>query len=107
MARLSRERQATVMIGDEEVRFFFREPSNRELDEFLASRWDTGKKGRVTDNSHEARCAFFDKLLVKIENLEDAEDNPITPERKEWIPSNWKADMVFRLFESVEIEVKN
>lgn len=107
MARLSREKMATVMLGDEEVKFYFREPSNKEMNDFLASRWDPGKKGKVTDNSHEARCAFFDKTLTKIENLEDADGAPVTPERKDLVPANWKADMIFKLFESAEIEVKN
>ncbi len=107
MARLSREREATVTVQGEEVKFYFREPSNKELNDFLSSRWTTGKKGKVDDRSHEARCEFFDKLLVRVENLEDPEGNPVTPERKELIPANWKADMVFKLFEDADIDVKN
>lgn len=107
MAKLSREKTATVMLGDEEVKFYFRDPSNKEMNDFLSSRWETGKKGKMADNSHEARCAFFDKLFTKVETLEDPEGNPVTPANKEVVPSNWKADMVFRLFESAEIEVKN
>ncbi len=105
MARLPKERKATVMLQGEEVLFTFREPTNEELNDFLTSRFELKGKG-PKDTSVAARCDFFDLLLVKVENLED-EQGEVTPERKDRIPSNWKQDMIMQLFEATEINVKN
>jgi len=107
MARFKKGWNATVDVDGEAVELSFRNPSNQELSEFLASRWEPGKKGRVKDQSHEARCEFFDLLITGVKNLEDEEGNPVTPERKDVIPSNWKSDIVFKKFENSDIEIKN
>ena len=110
MAKLKNELTASVMLGDEKVLLSFRAPTNEELNDFMAKRHEVsaGKRNiKVRDNSLVARAEFFDKLLTKVENLEDSEGKPITPERKELIPSTWKNDIVFRLFEDTEIDTKN
>lgn len=107
MARLKNGWTATVELEGETVELSYRNPSNQELNKFLASRYETGKKGKVNDNSHEARCDFHDLLLTGVKNLEDSEGNPVTPERKDLIPANWKADIIFKKFESSDIDIKN
>ena len=108
MARINKEFKGVVRYKDEEITFTLREPSNEELNTFLASRLEIGKrKDKVKDRTHEARCAFFDFLLVGVENLEDAEGVAITPQSKELIPANWKSAVIFERFETEEIEIKN
>jgi hypothetical protein len=108
MARLKSEIVATVKVDGEDVGLKLRRPTNQELNNFLASRYETsGKGGRIRDNSLNARCELFDRLIVGVDNLEDSEGISITPERVEIIPANWKADVVFKCFEDSEIDIKN
>lgn len=109
MARLKKERQASVMLGDEEVTFTFREPTDEELSKFLSGRYNLKIKGQqeLKDTSVMARRDFFDLLLTGVDNLEDAEGNEITPSRCTEIPLQWKNGVILRLFEGQEINVKN
>lgn len=97
---------ATLSVGDEEVEFIFREPSNEEQNKFIAKRYEV-KRNKMKDNSLAARVEFFDLLLTGVNNLVDDKEKPITPARKELIPNRWKDKLVFRLFEDDEVEVKN
>ncbi len=106
MARIASQITSVIKVGDEEVIVTLRKPTNKELNEFLAARYEVGRKNRMKDNSHVARVELFDKLVVKIENLED-ESGPVDAGRKEAFPANWKNDIVFKSFEDNEIEVKN
>ena len=97
MAKLTNELEATVKLGGEDVNIYLRNPSNEEMNDFLSKRYDVSankKGGKVKDNSLLARANFFDNLVSKIENLEDAEGKAITAERKELIPSKWKNDII-------------
>lgn len=107
MAKLSNELKASVKVGGEDVLFAFRQPSNKELNEFLTKRYELKGSKRMSDNSLNARGQFFDLLLTGITNLEDGNGEPITPERSELVPATWKNDIIFKLFEDNEIEVKN
>lgn len=107
MAKLSTELSASVKVGGEEVLFTFRQPSNKELNEFLTKRYELRGAKRMSDNSLNARGQFFDLLLTGIKNLEDEKGDPITLERSELIPATWKNDIIFKLFEDNEIEIKN
>jgi len=104
--RLTNELKASVKQGNEETVFTLKRPSNKEMNDFLAERVQAGG-GRIKDCSYEARCDLFDKLLIGISGLEDEKGAPVTVEKKSMIPSNWKAGVVFRLFESDEIDIKN
>ena len=104
--RLGGNVNAVLKVGAEEVKFTFREPTNRELNNFLSGRFNMrGKK--MDDKSVEARVEFFDLLIVKIENVEDAQGQPITAEGKENIPTNWKNAAILEAFETTEVEIKN
>ena len=105
--RLTNEHRVSLTIGDESVNFTLRRPTNKELNDFLAERYDIGRKGKMRDNSLSARTAFFDLLLTEVENLEDPDGKIITPERKDEIPANWKSSVVFQAFEDIEINEKN
>ena len=91
----------SVRADGELVPLTLRQPTTKELNEFLASRYDV--RGGLTDNSINARCEFFDLLLTGVEDLED-DRGPITVDRKDQIPSNWKNQIIFQLFETVEVE---
>jgi site-specific recombinase XerC len=105
--KLQKELKAVIAVGEENVTFTLRQPSNKELNDFLAERYEVGKRNRMKDNSTPARIEFFDKLLTGVENLVDANDQTITPAQADQIPANWKNDVIFRLFENNEIDVKN
>jgi hypothetical protein len=107
MAKLTTELHASVKVGGEEVLFTFRQPTNKELNEFLGKRYELRGAKRLSDNSLNARTGFFDLLLTDIRNLEDDQGAAITPERAELIPATWKNDLIFKLFEDNEIEIKN
>ena len=100
------ELKATVTVGEEEVEFSLREPTNEEQNKFLGKRYKM-KRNKMEDKSLDARVEFFDLLLTGVNNLEDADGKPITPERKDLIPNRWKDKVVFRLFEDDDIEIKN
>jgi len=100
------ELKATVTVGDEEVEFTLREPTNEEQNNFLGKRYEL-KRNKMKDKSLDARVEFFDLLLTGVNNLEDAEGKAITPKRKDLIPNRWKDKVVFRLFEDDDIEIKN
>lgn len=105
--RLTRDHKVKLTIGEESVTFALRHPTNQELNEFMADRYEVGRKGKMNDRSTEARCAFFDRLLTGVENLEDVDGAAIGPDRKELIPINWKSQVVYQVFEDVEIDEKN
>lgn len=105
--KLTNEHRVALNFGDEQVVFTLRNPSNKELNDFMASRWDIKRRGKLKDNTIEARAALFDKLLTGVENLEDTAGVPIGPDRPGEIPENWKSSVIFQLFEEVEIEEKN
>lgn len=107
MARLSSERKASIPIGGEDVLFVFREPTNQELNKFLVARIDNSKKGKLQDKAISARCNFFDLLLTDVNILEAADGTPITPENKELIPDNIKAELIWEIFENNDVDVKN
>lgn len=106
MVKIPEKIVMAVRVGDEEVVFTLRKPTNQELNEYLASRYEVGRRNRLKDNSLQARCEFFDLLLESVENLEDAQ-GPVTVERKDAIPVTWKSDIVFRAYEDHEIDTKN
>jgi hypothetical protein len=105
--KIQNELTARVTVDEEDVVFTLRQPTNKELNQFLSDRYEIGKKNRMKDTSLDARIGFFDKLLIKVENLVDANNVAITPERKDEIPANWKGGVIFNLFEDQDISIKN
>ncbi|MDI6808266.1 MAG: hypothetical protein QME66_04695 [Candidatus Eisenbacteria bacterium] len=106
MAQIPKSLTITLVVGDEEVTFQFRPPTNPELNHFLESRFDIGRHGKVKGRALQARIDFFDLLLIGVDNLNDGDD-PITPAHVDRIPMNWKNDVIFRCFEDNEVDVKN
>lgn len=105
--RLSDEHRIDLTIAGETVTFILRDPTNRELNDFLAARYSTSRKGRLRDRSNQARAEFFDTLLTGVENLEDSDGSPVTPDKRDRIPLNWKSAVIFTEFEDVEVDEKN
>jgi len=101
--KLSKE--ISVRVGEDGL-IVLREPTNAEWNEFNNSQLVPGKKGRMSFRINEAREKLFDTLLVKIENIEDA-DGPITVETRERLPSRFKSRVIIEAFELDEIDVKN
>ena len=103
MAKLNGEIE--VKVGDDGL-IALREPTNREWNDFEAARYPLSRN-KIKNHALEARADLFDKLVVRIENIED-DQGPITLETKERIPDRKKGAIVFQVFEAdAEIEVKN
>ena len=95
-----------INIGEDGI-VTLREPTNAEWNNFTAKRYPFGRRGRMIDNSTEARVELFDKLILKIENLEDAQ-GLITIETKERMPARIKSSIIFNAFETEEVvDIKN
>lgn len=106
--KLGSEIKVELPVGNEEVLFTFREPTNAELNRFLSGRFSMAMRGKqVNDKSVGARVEFFDLLITKVDNLEDEDGKPITAEQKDKIPSNWKNAVILEAFENTEASVKN
>lgn len=105
--KLTKGFQAVVPLGGEEVTLSYREPTNEELNKFLSRRYIAGKGGGVRDTSLKARVEFHDKLLTGVDNLEDEDGAPVTVERADKIPVNWKNEIIFKQFEQTGIDIKN
>jgi len=104
MIKLSSETKVSLLLqGDESVDFYFRKPTNKELNDFLDSRYEMGRRGKMKDNSIQARVDFFDLILTRVENLAGEDGMPITPDRKDEIPSNWKAAAIYKAFEDLDV----
>lgn len=105
--QLSGEFSRAITVGQETATFTLQTPTPEELNTFLAARYETSRKGRLRDNSIAARVAFFDLLLIRVENLEDSSGGAIGPDRCRLIPANWKNTIIFYEFEDIEIDEKN
>jgi len=106
--KLGNEVKVGLEVGNEEVMFTLREPTNAELNRFLSGRFSMTMRGKqVNDKSVEARVEFFDLLVTKVSNLEDADGKPMTAEQKDKIPSNWKNLVILEAFENTGVSVKN
>ena len=104
MAKLQNE--INVKIGDDGL-IVLREPTNKEWNDFTADRYPVGRRNKMKDNSGTARAELFDKLVVRIEKIED-NAGPITMETKERIPGRLKAQIIFDALESGnDVDVKN
>ncbi|MBU1864252.1 MAG: hypothetical protein KKH94_11355 [Candidatus Omnitrophica bacterium] len=107
MVKLGSDIKVGLLVGDEEVSFTFREPTNAELNKFLNGRYSMRRGKSIDDKSAESRADFFDLLLIKVENLEDNDGSPIAPENKDKIPSNWKTTIILEAFETQSVSLKN
>ena len=98
--------EVKINVGEDGI-ITLREPTNAEWNNFAGRRYPISKKGKIIDNSMEARTELFDVLVLKIENIEDTR-GPITIETKERIPARIKSAVIFHAFEAEEIvETKN
>jgi len=103
MAKLSGEIE--VKVGEDGL-IVLRKPTNKEWNDFDAARYPVSRN-KIKNHAIEARAELFDKLVVRIENLED-DQGPITLETKARIPDRHKGVIIFKAFETdEEIEVKN
>jgi hypothetical protein len=105
--KLSSEHRVGITVGDETFISILRNPTNKELNDFLEERYELGRKGKVKDHSLQARICFYDLLLTGVENLEAPDGSPVTPDRKDLIPANWKGAVIFKEFEDIDVNEKN
>ncbi len=75
-----------------------REPTPEEWNQFVADRYPVTRKGKMIDKSGEARCALFDKIAVRVTNLEDNE-GPITMTDLQRIPARIKGKAILNQLE--------
>lgn len=101
MVTLSDEITQSIEVQGEKVTFTFRQPTKEELNKFMGSRYPVDRKNRPSDNSLKARVDFFDLLIIGIDNLAD-KTGTIGPDRKDAVPANWKAAVIFQAFEDVQ-----
>ena len=107
MALLCEELQAFLTVGEEELRFVFREPTPKEENKFAGEK-TSAKRNRVRDNSFSARIALFDLLFEKVENLTDPKAGVLVgPEKKPLdkttlglLPNRYKADLILFAYEA-------
>ena len=103
--KLQNKITVTVTTANKEIiTFILRRPTNQEINEFQAKRFDIKKediKGRL-----ELLEDYFDSLLMSVENLED-ETGIVTVDRKDAIPANWKQDISAKLELDAQIDIKN
>ncbi len=104
---LGKQIKGAITVGNEDVTFTFRQPSNAELNQFLNARYQMGRRAKMQDNSIEERAKFFDLLIEEIDNLVDKDGEPVGADRKELVPLNWKSGLIFTLFEDAEVSEKN
>ena len=106
--RLTDGWKSSITKDGETVNFFFRNPTNEETNEFMAKRFEVKEAGQIADNSPAERAALFDKLLVRVENLEGVDGTPIAgPDRSAEIPAEWKGPIIFKRFEDFKVNEKN
>ena len=94
-----------ISVG-EDGEIEFREPTNKEWNNFSAARYPVQRGGKVKDNSTQARVDLFDLLVIRIERVEDAQ-GPITVETKDRLPIRIKTAAIFEAFEATDVEAKN
>ena len=102
--KLKNKTTAIVNVGNEKVVFVLKRPTNQEVNEFQAKRFDVDKndiQGRI-----KLLEDYFDSLLISVENLED-ETGIVTVDRKDAIPANWKQDIIAKLELDTQIDIKN
>lgn len=113
--KLTKEWKAVVTAGEESATFFFRTPTNEEINDFLAKRYGMSShasgenvESAMFKRAAQARVDFFDALLTRVETLEGSDGTPITgPDRAAEIPVEWKPPIIVRKFESYTVDVKN
>jgi hypothetical protein len=103
MAKLNGEIE--VKVGDDGL-IALRNPTNKEWNDFEAARYPLSRN-KIKNHALEARAELFDRVVVRIENIED-DQGPITLETRDRIPNRIKSSIIFRTFETdEEIDVKN
>jgi hypothetical protein len=94
-----------IRIGEDGL-IELREPTNREWNEFDQARYPINRN-KVKYNATAARAGLFDKLVIRLENIEDGKGK-IGLEELDRIPDRVKADVIFKAFEQTEqVELKN
>lgn len=91
--------------------FVLRHPSNREWNEYQAAKLEAHNTASETKVSmNDAMCDLFDKLVIKLENLIDNDNTPITMDNfKDRIYDKEKSGMIMRGVElnNQDIDLKN
>lgn len=105
MAKLPNGARVRLPLSTGDAFIILREPTNEEMNAYQAEKFnvsDNAGPGDVMMHTKRAQGKFFDLLLTEIEDLED-DQGPVTVERKDVIPLNYKAEIVFRRFDRVPI----
>ena len=117
-----KERRVRVPVGDQAVILILRDYSPSEYARFMGGRYGFKRKGKISDQSMQARIGFIDDLMVGID-AEDAngkkthvtyvepksgQEKKLTPEVPDWrqfVNPSWKIAAALELEgETAEIE---
>lgn len=107
MAHLIEELESFIMVGNEELRFVFREPTPKEENEFEGKKV-SAKRNKVQDKSFPARVSLFDLLFERVENLTNPkagltvgpDKKQLTKETVNLLPNRYKADLILFAYEA-------
>jgi hypothetical protein len=108
MAKLPNGCRARLPLSTGDAYVLLREPTNEELNNYEARKFDTPDKATPADamlHVKKVRGEFFDLLVTGFEDLEDADGKPITVDRKDDFPLNLKSEIVFRRFDRVPVDI--
>lgn len=105
MAKIQSTIVRNIKFGDEPAKFTARQPTNKEYNEYLADKSCMGSKSKKELQLHHdrARVNLFDKIITKIEDLED-ETGPVTLERLDAVPLPAKVQFIAATIDDIEIE---
>lgn len=109
MAKIPTSRVVRVDLPDGTAKLMLREPSIEELNKYQIEYFDVppGATGKdAMKQRRKAQEAFFDLLLLGVEDLETAEGVPVTPDMKDKIPANWKHDAIFQNFDRSPVSIE-
>jgi len=107
MAKLPNGCRATLKLSTGDAYVLLREPSNEEMNEYQAAKFNGPDKATPAEAMmHLKRVMgeFFDRLVIGFEDLEDSEGRAVTVERKDEFPLHLKAEIIFQRFDRVPVE---
>lgn len=110
MAKFQQDKRVDVEVGGETVTFIFRQPTDPEWNKYQHDAYPMGRGNALKNQSFEARCALFDKLLRGTVNLTSGEDDhqASLEEARAEVPGHVKDKVIFRGFEDqAGVDVKN
>lgn len=108
MARIGVEKKVVLHLDGGAANLFFRPATNEETNDYFSKGLVVKGEDRVRQMSH-LRGEMFDKLLTRVEALEDKDGNPLDAEgAKKEIPTSHKAAIIIGIVDNgLSFDIKN